>query len=397
MKRYDYIIAGGGLSGLSLAFYLNKNAAFSDKKILIIDKIEKKENDRTWCFWSDEVIAFEEIVTRAWKEMYFFGSDDFKKFIDLTPFKYKMIRSADFYNFIKNSLSKNKNIDWLTGQINALTDLENGAAVTVEGVDYQADWLFNSTFNLADFQKKTDRYFYQLQHFKGWIIKTPKVAFHPEKIHLMDFRTEQYNNARFFYVLPFDAHKALIEYTIFSDTLLTQEAYDAALKKYIQEQLGIEDYEIEETEYGVIPMTNHPFPKAKGKHILNIGTIGGDVKASTGYAFSNIQKVVQKVVQNLEKEKHPFYKITLFEKRFNIYDTLILHILQTEGHLIKPIFTQLFKKNKIQIIFNFLNEKTNFLQELIIFLSFSPRPFYKGIFHVYCYQAIKRLFFFNKF
>jgi lycopene beta-cyclase len=391
MKKYDYIIAGGGLAGLSLAFYMNQNPKLRNKQILIIDKNQKNENDRTWCFWSNEQTAFEDIIKNNWQDIHFFGKDYHER-IDLFPFKYKMIRGIDFYTFIKNALYQNENIDWVFGNIDTIKDLEKGGSVVVENIEYQSDWVFNSTFDIKKFQKQSNKYFYQLQHFKGWIIETETDTFEPDQINLMDFRTEQHDNARFFYLLPFNKRKALVEYTIFSDTLLEQEDYDFYLKQYINEKLGISDFIIEETEYGVIPMTNHPFEKAKGKHIVNIGTIGGDVKSSTGYAFTNIQTVMQKVVQNLDKKNTPFYKTSLFEKRFSIYDTLILNILQKEGGLIKPIFTELFRKNHIHIVFNFLNEKTTLPQELKLFFSLPHMPFWKGIFAVYFYQPIRNLF-----
>jgi glycine/D-amino acid oxidase-like deaminating enzyme len=57
---FDYIIAGGGLAGLSLAFYLNESEHLRGKKVLIIDRDAKRRNDRTWCFWEREPGAFED-------------------------------------------------------------------------------------------------------------------------------------------------------------------------------------------------------------------------------------------------------------------------------------------------------------------------------------------------
>ena len=50
MTKYDYIIAGGGLSGLSLAYYLN-HSTLRNKSVLIIDQDDKTKDDRTWSFW----------------------------------------------------------------------------------------------------------------------------------------------------------------------------------------------------------------------------------------------------------------------------------------------------------------------------------------------------------
>ena len=44
-NTYQYIIAGEGMAGLSLAFYLNQNLHFKDKSILIIDRDKKNTND----------------------------------------------------------------------------------------------------------------------------------------------------------------------------------------------------------------------------------------------------------------------------------------------------------------------------------------------------------------
>jgi thioredoxin reductase len=60
-STYDFIIAGGGLAGLSLAYYLSQSS-LENAKILIIDQSEKKENDKTWCFWEAQPNAFDEIV-----------------------------------------------------------------------------------------------------------------------------------------------------------------------------------------------------------------------------------------------------------------------------------------------------------------------------------------------
>lgn len=375
MKQYDYIIAGSGCAGLSLAYYLNQSQ-LRDKSILIIDKAPKNQNDRTWCFWTDHPTAFDEIVYKSWSTAHFFG-DNFQKAIDLTPMAYKMIRGIDFYQHVIKILQANPNIEWLYGHIEKIRDDTTGGLVEVNQTTYRGQYIFNSIFNYHQLAKNPKRYYYQYQHFKGWIIETPTPTFHPEEMHLMDFRTAQHNNARFFYVLPFNTTSALVEYTIFSDTLLTKTAYDVALKQYIGNTLNIHHYAIKEIEFGMIPMTNHPLPKNMGQHILNIGIRGGQAKASTGYAFMRIQEDSQRIVQALLTTGSPFVK-TPFFNRYYYYDSLILNILQKEGGRIKPLFTELFKKNPIQRVFNFLHEKTSFWEEVQIMSRFSYMPFLRA-------------------
>ena len=42
--QYDFVIAGGGLSGLSLAYHL-AHSPLGDKSILIVDQSPKSQND----------------------------------------------------------------------------------------------------------------------------------------------------------------------------------------------------------------------------------------------------------------------------------------------------------------------------------------------------------------
>ncbi len=68
---YDYIIAGAGCAGLSLAMHMIHSGKFRDKKILIVDQSTKTLNDRTWCFWQKEPGLFESIVYKEWRHLFF--------------------------------------------------------------------------------------------------------------------------------------------------------------------------------------------------------------------------------------------------------------------------------------------------------------------------------------
>ncbi len=59
-NKYDIIIAGGGLSGLSLAWYLAKGGY--EGEVLVVDATFAPSNSKTWCFWSKEKPPFHEIV-----------------------------------------------------------------------------------------------------------------------------------------------------------------------------------------------------------------------------------------------------------------------------------------------------------------------------------------------
>src|ERR1041385_3596476 len=280
--RYDYIISGAGCAGLTLLMRMIESGKFADKKILIVDRDLKPRNDRTWCFWEKGTGLFESIVFKQWSDLYFYG-ENFESLLSIDPYRYKMIRGKDFYEHCLAAIKKNPAIDLMEGKIESLHATKKGVFIKIDGNHYEAGYVFNSIlFDDLSQLKKGGQYYFLKQHFKGWFIKTEKPVFDPAKATLMDFRPSQAHGATFAYVLPFSDDTALIEYTLFTKDLLKEEEYDNELKNYIENCVTKENYNIEESESGVIPMTNFPF-KPYDENIVNIGTAGGQTKPSSGY------------------------------------------------------------------------------------------------------------------
>lgn len=182
----------------------------------------------------------------------------------------------------------------------------------------------------------------------------------------------------FVYVLPFSPYEALVEITLFSGALLTEEAYDKALRVYIHEHLGNPSYQIIEVEQGKIPMTDQPFPRFPAPFHMTIGTKGGRVKPSTGYAFWRTQQDSQAIVESLITYGDPTH-IPAERKRAQVFDSLMLQVMDKNGGRMAEIFTAMFKKNAIQRIFRFLDEESGLTDELGIIGSVSPGPFLKAL------------------
>lgn len=362
MKQFDYIIAGGGSAGLTLAHLLLAHES-SEKSILIIDKDDKSVNDRTWCFWEKEKNLFENLVYRQWSKASFL-SPCFQQIFGLQPYSYKMIRGKDFYDFMKLETSKSRNLTWVKSEI---TEINTKGIVKTATEDYQGNLVFNSTYGIEKFDIPS-KYVQFLQHFKGRFIQTETPHFDPETMTYMDFRIDQKGDCRFGYVLPFSATEALVEYTIFSEQLLQPEEYEKGLDDYLQNFLRIEQYKIQEEEFGVIPMTDFPFPQQSGR-IINIGISGGFTKPSTGYTFLRSQHILKKMVNNLAKQKDPLADLPYQKNRFLKYDSTLLKVLKDGKHSGAQIFSDLFEKNGAQSVFKFLDEETNLAEEMKIMSS----------------------------
>ncbi len=375
--QYDYIFAGGGAAGLSLAYRMAKHPAFQHKKILLIDKVTKNKNDRTWCFWTAKPSIFDEVISKTWNKCWF-HSPQFTQCLELAPYQYKMIRGKDFYTFVHKALSQSPNIIQKQGEISEIKAGENGAHVVVDGKMITAQYIFNSIPNEQLFQKKG--YHYLKQHFKGWFVKTEKPIFDPQAATFMDFRIEQKGEARFFYLLPTSAHESLVEFTIFGKEVLSPQEYLVEIQNYFKNYLPTTDFEIVEEEFGVIPMSDVPLKTAEKQFIINIGTRGGQTKASSGFTFYNIQQQSDQLIAALVAQK-PLHKLHFHPERFRQYDAMLLNLMQYNRYETRAIFGMLFQKHPVERVLKFLNNETHFGEELRIMASMPTLPFMQALLH----------------
>ena len=373
-NHFDYIICGGGASGLMLMRALCFDPFFDKKKILLLEKESKNTNDRTWCFWEEKESDWESILYKSWDFAEFKAAGVYKS-INLNPYKYKMIRGIDFYKKIYEELAQKSNITLINQEIVDVVDKKNHGLVRTKNESYIGDKVFSSLPNNLHLENK-NKFPVLNQHFIGWFVKTEHPIFKPDTIQFMDFDLPQKGNTRFMYVLPFSENEALLEYTLFSEDLLENEEYETAIKDYLS-QKNAGEFSIEDKEQGAIPMTAYPFWKSNTPNIMHIGTAGGWTKASTGFTFQKTMRKTNEVVAFLKQDKA---LNTLIQKnRFWFYDLLFLDVLSKhneKGHL---LFSLMFKENKTDRIFKFLDEQTSFLEEIKIMMSFPAGLFVKAL------------------
>ncbi|MBQ21855.1 MAG: lycopene cyclase [Flavobacteriales bacterium] len=376
-KKFNYIICGGGASGLLLADKLVSDPYFVNKKILLIEKDSKSINDRTWCFWEKGAGELDKIVSRKWDFAYF-KSDGFVKKFETKPYTYKQIRGIDFYNNFLEIKSKDNNLSYLNAQVKNINKKQN--IVTTDKGTYFGEYIFTSILDI-NIIKNQKQYPFLKQHFIGQLIETQNEIFSPDAVTIMDFDLPQKKSTRFMYILPFSRTKALVEYTLFSPTELKTSEYKRSIKAYLN-NLDSGSYKVLETEKGSIPMTAYKFRSGNTKKLLHIGTAGGWTKASTGYTFLNTINKTNSLVSFLKKEKH----LNKFEKntRFWFYDLLFLDVLNKHNEMGSSIFKIMFERNKPEIIFKFLDNKTSLFEEIKLMYTFKKSWFIEAL--------IKRLF-----
>lgn len=371
MKHFDYIIAGAGCSGRSLAVRMLPYLQSTNKRVLLVDQAGKKGNDKTWCFWEEHSDIFEPIIYKSWNRLSF-ASHLFHKELDIDPYQYKMIRAIDFYAHTDELLAAHpQQVSSIQGNVEKLYTEKELAYVQMDGEIFSCDYVFSSIPQTQE--KRPERYQYFLQHFEGWTIETAAPAFNAECATLMDFNTDQKAGTTFVYVLPLSPNRALVEYTVFSEQELPAAAYTTALEQYIREQLKCTDYTIKEREHGVIPMSDHPIKRQQDR-VIYLGTAGGFTKGSTGYTFRFIQKHTAALVQELMKSGTPNIP-AISASRFTMYDATLLNLLRSRRISGEEIFSRMFQKNSARKILKFLDNDSTLLDEIQIFSTLQKREF----------------------
>ncbi len=371
---FDYIIIGAGAAGLMLADAIISDDFFKGKSILLLDKDTKQKNDRTWCFWEKGEGQFDSIVHKKWNHIYF-GGKQFSKRFNINPYTYKMVRGIDFYNSLLQRIEAHPGIVFKQAEVTAVSDDGEIVKISTSQETYLGGKVFNSIFNYG-MAKHQEKYPVLQQHFVGWFVKTTKPVFDADQATYMDFSIEQKGNTRFMYVLPTSENEALIEHTLFSEDLLPKEEYESAIKEYLQKELDTTDYEILETEMGSIPMTCYDFKEHHTQNVRYIGTAGGWAKPSTGYTFASTARKIPVLLEYIKTGK-PLNSLS-FKNRFWFYDLLFLDVLYKDNAKGYHIFETLFKNRNPKLIFRFLDEQTNILEDFKYIRGCPKKPFIKA-------------------
>ena len=353
MRDFDYIILGGGCAGLSLAYELEINKKINNKTLAIIEPRENYKRDKTWSFWKVNPHNFEDCVIKSWKD-FSINISDKTNYINCSKTPYQTIDSGLFYKKIITKLKKNKNIYFLK---------------TIKDLNIEKSFIFNSLSNIN--AKKDDLW----QHFGGFEIEVEKNIFDSEILNLMDFDCDQKNSVHFFYTLPFNANRALVESTWLSTmTDVTEKNYEDQLINYIEKNLNIRDYKILYKEKGKIPLFYPSIVKKDNE--MSIGTAGGMTRLSTGYTFLNIQNHSKYICNNFER----IVKVKKFKigKKYQLLDKIFLKVLYKNPKLMPEIFYNMFTANNEKVI-KFLSNKSNLIDDVNIIMKMPKMIFIKEL------------------
>lgn len=354
-ERFDIIIIGAGLSGLTLARELIKKTS---KKILLLEKEGNKKKDKNWSYWNIPKNCFSDKFDFSWKKIKIKNGEE--KIIKIAEkIKYLNISSETFYDdslrIIRNSdnckILFNQDIDYI------YDDIKN-VKVKLENNEYYSDLVFDSRPNLSSSNNKL------IQHFFGIEVSSNSAVFDNETVTLMDFQKNE-EATHFFYLLPFSNKKALVETTYFSRKKFSSDKYIKDINNYLKKNYPGSKFKFGFKEFGIIPMfreINKPF----SKKVIKIGLSNNWSRTSTGYAFQNSFKNSEQIVNSIMNNRLINVKTKYLTV---ILDKIFCRFLEKYPKDSPNLFFTFFKKLKLRTIVNFLTDNYTILDILLILKS----------------------------
>jgi len=337
-------IAGAGAAGLSLAVHLVR-AGIPDVRLTLIDRDFTPRSDRTWCYWDDDSTLHPDMVRKEWSRIRVVGRS-----VDITETlvgpTYRMADSAAYARVALAELGGHAAVSFLTADSPDPATLDHDLVFQSIRPDVRPEpWL--------------------KQHFLGMEVRSAEAVFDPDTATIMDFRVDQRHGFAFMYVLPLTAHLALVEHTMFTDSLMPTEAYRTEIRAYLNRHHPGISFEPMREEYGVIPMVADGWNPGSGR-IRNIGAAAGLAKASTGYTFARIHRDSKAIVRELTSgtprpAPSPAFKSWM--------DSLIIDLIRTEPDNAVDVFEHLFRVNGIGFMLRFLDEQTTLGEDLRLMAS----------------------------
>jgi lycopene beta-cyclase len=375
----DITIIGGGCSGLSLGFYYAK-MNIGHKKITILEERDKYSNDKSWCFWLEKNCDFihRDIIKKTWNVWRFSNSKSIYKH-QSSKFEYCFIPSGDFYNKTIEAIHKDKRQNVLLNEsVKTINFTETNSYVHTENHVLKSKIVIDTRPILKDEYMEAPVF----QIFYGQEIESESNLFNPEEAGLMEDLQSSRERTGFLYILPLSSNRALLEYTIFSNSFIKPEC----LKDSLVNNLNIRNmkpYKILRSESGVLPMGLKVNVCKSKDFYLRAGIASGNLRTSTGYGFLRIQRWAKYIAGNLSENNSKGISATrnyLYDNRKQqFFDSLFIKVLKNDMYLGENIFLNIGRKMSADRFARFMSDTAQTCDYVSLAMSVPKLPFLKAL------------------
>ena len=356
----DIIIAGAGLSGLSLANNLRVRGY--PGRVVVLDKRADFLRDQRWCTWGpiDQKVA--SLSSHSWNRWQVIGESSSSR-LHLPNRPYTEFQASCYLSELASSLTRQASFELCFNiDILSIDNKTRWAEVQTDQGIMRAKWVVDARGNDALTPGST-RDIWLWQSFVGYTVTADKAVFEPGCVTLMDFRSAARDAAEFFYVLPYSSTRALVECTVVDREIWPLERYRAHLAGYLA-RLGLSagDWICDSEEIGAIPMTTRSFPTRAAGAVIPLGIAAGAAKPSTGYGFSRALKQADAVAEALCSGLPP----TLPQPgaRASFMDAILLDVVAAHPNQFQRGMLRLFDRIDAATIVRFLSEEGSLIDDM---------------------------------
>ena len=371
-EKFDIIIIGTGLSASCFIYELIEKLEIKIN-LLWIGPLDTRA--QTVCTWEPKSSDpwYKDFIQQKWNSWYFKFDNET---ISHASINYNYI-AIDAQLLRKKAMSKIADFNWITRDTSSVLDVsrDNGVfTIKTPERSFLAEDVIDT--RPPDYQKDSI-----LQHFYGLKLRAKSRDFRsfPKDVCLMDFDINQEDPTGpcFIYALPFSNSEILIETTFFSKMIKNKVSYISQIRTWLKSRhnLELDDYEIIESEHGVIPMGKIiPIDDS----LARLGSAGYATKTSTGYTFEYILKQTKSIIDQIHQKQH----LTTYNphpKPLAALDYIFLKVVNDNPSLMPRIFMHMAQKLKPDTFVEFMSEKNTFLTSFKMIMAMPKIPFIRSL------------------
>jgi lycopene beta-cyclase len=374
-KEYDIAFAGAGLAAVSLAVRLINLP--DPPKLILIDPRNDFPRDRTWCYWQLHKTPFDAAITNRWHDWTVRSPAVGTSRRDVRA-PYVRIPADRLHQIATEKLAASPQVEFLRGvSVDSIEEFpDRTLAQLSNGRRIESSWVFDS----RPPQKKNAPW---RQIFRGLELHSPEAKLDTSAVTLMDFQSAGPEGIRFFYVLPLDAHTALVEDTWLVPCHKTPAFSDDAIVSYAARNLSPANWQIRHQEEGNLPMGFSPSAHSASsavekKRIIPWGTTAGAVRASSGYAFSRIQAASERMATAWQRTDRPDPANVHGSPMLDWMDRVFLRVMDRHPKRIPEFFVRLFERVPPESLVRFLESEPRPADILQVMRALPPGPFLRA-------------------
>jgi lycopene beta-cyclase len=384
----DLIIIGAGAAGLSLLLALDEiNYPY---KVTLLERSAGPLNDRIWSFWDNTLDGvgndnnipnyIESIISHKWSK-WTLSTSQRSYSMNNSVYRYCSVRSEDLSALAQKRNNENPNFNIIYSRnVTSIIDQNESCLVASQNEQLIASKVIDTRPPPIDKNHSG-----MLQCFYGEEIIVDTDVFEPSSVKLMHQLKCSELGIEFVYILPFSATHALVEFTCFSPTLISEDTLRTRLFEIINELVKPHKYLIQRNESAVLPMyvinknidNTDDKPPPINRNIIYGGIAGGAMRASTGYSFLNSQKWATQCASQL-MYRNSFIKHAPINAIYRTMDLIMLNVLRDDMNIGVTIFEHMFKNVKPDSFARFMIQQATFLDLFSIIWAMPKSPFFKA-------------------